>query len=184
MANTPYAELGKKADALVTLYYRKPDEDQLNDILKLAQTCVECYIHSAVYSSRSGEGGVPAYIDPGDILNTTLGNIARAVKEKRYTVGTFNGYAVTVAKRAFLDTMKRKQLPYERGSDEEQEEKSERPHARTEEPQAYCDQAAVVEEEPMAKACGSGSLHVGLSRVVDRPDCYCRHLLVQQRKVG
>ncbi len=147
MANTPYAELGKKADALVTLYYRKPDEDQLNDILKLAQTCVECYIHSAVYSSRSGEGGVPAYIDPGDILNTTLGNIARAVKEKRYTVGTFNGYAVTVAKRAFLDTMKRKQLPYERGSDEEQEEKSERPHARTEEPQAYCDQAAVVAME-------------------------------------
>jgi len=35
MATNPYSELAKKADALITLYYRKPGEDQLNAFIFL-----------------------------------------------------------------------------------------------------------------------------------------------------
>ncbi len=149
MANSIYSDFGKEADALIALYYKKPDEDQLNKILKLAQACVEGFICSKVRDSRlaGGVSGVPAYIDPGDILSVTLGNISRALKKKQYEPENFKNYALSVAKNAFLDTMKRKKLPYEYDLDEEDEEQSERPRSRRAEPQAYCDQPVGVAME-------------------------------------
>ena len=141
MADNKYKEWGRQADALIAEYYKKPDDNQLNDILKLAQQCIEGLVHSNVKQSRENNNmsGVPAYIDPEDIINITLQKLSRALKGKKYKINSFNNYAVTAASNALIDTIRRKKFLSADIPNEDEAEKDENPRPQSQEPQAYGD---------------------------------------------